>query len=183
MGIVDTASPSISVLDILIPNKVTVIDLSDTSDRVKNIITADLLDKLFKHKLAHADTPRLMIVIEEAHTFISKEKKGQMVATLLLLLELARRGRKRGVCLNIVTQQPAHLPSELLELCNTRIMHRLSSTTNIDVLRESTGNVSDATWDTMPSLGRGESVISSPKYTMAVMTQVRPAASKRLWTE
>jgi DNA helicase HerA-like ATPase len=106
-----------------------------------------------------------------------------MMATLILLLELARRGRKRGICLNIVTQQPAHLPPELLELCNTRIMHRMSSTTNIQSLKESTGNVPEAFWDTLPSLSRGQALIASPRYTQAIIAQVRPVMSKRLATE
>ena len=106
-----------------------------------------------------------------------------MMATLVLLLELARRGRKRGICLNIISQQPARLPPELLELCNTRIMHRMSSATNIEVLKQSTGNVPESFWDTLPSLGRGEAIVASPIYTMAVITQIRPVASRRLTTE
>ena len=180
LEIVDTTAKPVDVNDVLTPKKISVVDLSDASDPVKNIIIADLLDKLFKCKLANPDTPRLFVALEEAHTFISAEKRDKMMATLILLLELARRGRKRGICLNIITQQPARLPAELLELCNTRIMHRMSSTTNIEVLRQSTGNVPESLWDTLPSLGRGEALIASPRYTTAVITQIRPVASRRL---
>jgi DNA helicase HerA-like ATPase len=106
-----------------------------------------------------------------------------MLATLMLIIETARRGRKRGLSLGIVTQQPAHLPSELLELCNTRIIHRMSSSANIDVLKESTGNVPEALWHTVPSLGRGETIISSHKYSRALSVLVRPTSSKRIATE
>jgi DNA helicase HerA-like ATPase len=183
LKIVDAPSPSIDPMDILVPGRITVMDVSDASDPVKNLAIANLLDNLFKHKILHADTSGLFVAIEEAHTFISREKRGRMMATLTLVLELARRGRKRGICLNIVTQQPAHLPPELLELCNTRIIHRMSSSTNIDALRESTGNISAATWDSLPSLGKGEAIISSPKYVSGIVTQVRPVVSKRLATE
>jgi DNA helicase HerA-like ATPase len=103
-----------------------------------------------------------------------------MMGTIAFLLEIARRGRKRGICLGIVTQQPAFLPSELLELCNIRIMHRLSSTTNIGCLRESTGNVPDSMWRLLPSMGVGQAIIASPTYTRSVIAQVRPVASKRI---
>ena len=179
LKIVDTAAKPIGVTDLLKPKKISVVDFSDASDPVKNIVIADLLDKLFKYKIANPDTPRLFIALEEAHTFISREKRERMMATLVLLLELARRGRKRGICLNIISQQPARLPSELLELCNTRIMHRMSSKANIDVLKQSTGNVPESFWETLPSLSRGEALVASPKYTMAIMTRVRPVASKK----
>lgn len=183
LKIVDTSVKPINVMNVLTPKKISVVDFSDASDPVKNIVIADLLDKVFKQKIENPDTPKLFIALEEAHTFISIERREHMMATLVLLLELARRGRKRGICLNIISQQPARLPPELLELCNTRIMHRMSSATNIEVLKQSTGNVPESFWDTLPSLGRGEAIVASPRYTMAVITQIRPAASRRLTTE
>jgi DNA helicase HerA-like ATPase len=144
---------------------------------------AELLHNAFSYKIAHPESAPLLAVIEEAHAFISKEKRDRMLATLLLIIEVARRGRKRGLCLGIVTQQPAHLPSELLELCNTRIIHRMSSITNINCLKESTGNVPEGIWNTIPSLGVGESVISSHKYSRAITVQVRPTVSKRIATD
>lgn len=183
LGVMDAESPPIDVTELLVPGRVSVVDFSDASDPVRNLVIADLLDKLFRYKIENPGTPKILVVLEEAHNFISKEKRDRMLATLMLLLELARRGRKRGICLCIVTQQPAHLPSELLELCNTRIMHRMSSTSNINVLKESTGNVPDSLWETLPSLGRGEAIVASPRYGRAIIAKIRPAASRRLATE
>jgi DNA helicase HerA-like ATPase len=182
-GLIDAEYPSIKIEDILVPGRISIIDFNDASDAIRNMVIADLLDKLFRFKIENPETPRILVILEEAHQFISKERRDRMLATLMLILEIARRGRKRGVCLGIVTQQPSHLPSELLELCNTRIMHRTSSTSNINVLRESTGNVPESLWDILPSLGKGEAVIASPKYNKAVIARVRPAVSKRLAVE
>ena len=181
--IVDVDAPTIKMQDVFKPGRVSVIDFSDASDYVRNAVMADLLRSAFIYKIANPATPQLLIVIEEAHAFISKEKRDRMLATLMLIIETARRGRKRGLSLGVVTQQPAHLPSELLELCNTRIIHRMSSTANIDVLRESTGNVPEGMWNTVPSLGRGESILSSHKYSRALSVLMRPTASKRIATE
>ena len=110
-------------------------------------------------------------------------KMKTMTATFTMLTEMARQGRKRGIGLGFVSQQPALVPSELVELCNTRFMHRISSEPNIRVLRSSTGNVPDSLWSLLPSLGNGEALISSPKFYHAVVAQVRPNMSKRLRVE
>ncbi|MEM3151358.1 MAG: ATP-binding protein [Candidatus Bathyarchaeia archaeon] len=183
LGLIDTEYASINIEEIVVPGRISVIDFSDASDAIRNMVIADLLDKLFRFKIEHPETAKILIILEEAHNFISKEKRERMLATLMLILEIARRGRKRGICLGIVTQQPYHLPSELLELCNTRIMHRMSSTSNINVLKESTGNVPESLWDVLPSLGKGEAIIASPKYNRAVIARIRPVASKRIAVE
>jgi hypothetical protein len=182
-NIIDIEAPDVKMEEILKPGRVTVVDFSDATDAVRNIVMADLLYKTFNYKIAHPETPPLFTVMEEAHAFISKEKRERMLATLMMVIEVARRGRKRGLSLGIVTQQPGHLPSELLELCNTRIIHRMSSTFNIDALRESTGNVPDGMWSTVPSFGRGEAILASHKYTQALSVLMRPTESKRIATE
>jgi hypothetical protein len=184
LGIVDAEAPTVEMKEIFKAGRVSVIDFSDASDYVRNIVIADLLDKTWKYKMKHPESSRLLIVIEEAHAFISKEKRDRMVATLMLLIETARRGRKRGLSLAIVTQQPTHLPTELLELCNTRIIHRVNSTANINVLKESTGNVTEEMWGTVTSLIRGEAIVSTPQYySKALLAMMRPVASKRITTE
>ena len=184
LNMFDVEAPSVSMEDVFKAGRISVVDFSDATDYVRNIVIAELLHKAWKYKIAHPETPKLFIVIEEAHAFISREKRDRMLATLMLLIETARRGRKRGLNLGIVTQQPTHLPTELLELCNTRIIHRTNSTANIDVLRESTGNVPDEMWNTVTSLGRGEAIVSTPQYySRALQILVRPCASKRVATE
>ncbi len=182
-NIVDADAPSVKMEDVFKAGRATVVDFSDATDYVRNIVIAELLHKAFKYKIMNPETPQLFIVIEEAHAFISKEKRDRMLATLMLIIETARRGRKRGLCLGVVTQQPAHIPSEILELCNTRIMHRMSSIPNINVLKESTGTVPEGMWNTVPSLGRGESVIATHKYSRALSVLMRPTASKRIATD
>jgi DNA helicase HerA-like ATPase len=172
--------------ELFIPGRVSVIDLSASIDAVRNIVIAHSLDKIFRAKVEDLhnqfDTP-ILILIEEVHTFVSREKRNQMLGTLTLMNELARRGRKRGISLGLVSQQPARLPPELFETINTRIIHRLSSAVNIKVLRESTGNVPESLWQAVPSLGRGEAVVVSPAYHSAVVAKIRPAATKRLQME
>jgi hypothetical protein len=167
----------------LVPGRISVVDLSESSDIVRNICMAHLLKEIFTYKTRYIESAPILIFMEEVHTFLSKAKMKTMTATCTMLTEMARQGRKRGIGLGFVSQQPALVPSELVELCNTRFMHRISSEPNIRVLRTSTGNVPDSLWSLLPSLGNGEALISSPKFYHAIVAQIRPNTSKRLRVE
>jgi DNA helicase HerA-like ATPase len=163
-----------------VPGKITVIDVSESSDIVRNICIAHLLKELFRYKTQTLESAAIILFVEEVHTFLSKTKRRTMLATLTMFTEMARQGRKRGISLGLISQQPALIPGELLELCNTRLIHRVGSTANINTLRASTGNVPDSLWELLPSLGNGEVLIASPKFDHSVIAQIRPNKSKRL---
>lgn len=164
---------------LLLEGKVSVFDLSYCSDILKNIVIANLLDKVFDHKKAHLDAPRTLVVIEEAHTFISRENRQKMEQTIEMLREIARRGRKRWLGLCFISQQPSHLPNEIFELCNTRIVHSIKSKPNLDSLKLTAGDVSEEMWNNVPTLGIGKAVISSPQYRDPIVVNIRPCETER----
>jgi hypothetical protein len=182
-GVIDTSYERILPEEFCAPGRVSVIDLSESSDILRNICVAHFLNEVFRYKSRNPTTTPLTVFIEEIHTFISKGKSSKMLATLTMLTEMARQGRKRGLSLGIVSQQPSLLPGELIELCNTRFIHRLGSLPNLETLRNSTGNVPESLWGTLSSLGRGEALIASPALEHAIITLVRPNRSKRLKVE
>ncbi len=170
---------SIDPQRMLAPGRVSVIDVSVSNDIIKNLVTADLLRKLFAYKLSHDEAVPTLLVIEEAHSFISREKAQTMHATLQMLRNVARRGRKRWMSLAFVSQQPGHLPPEIFELCNTRIVHTLRSMHNLEVLMSTAGDVGQEMWARCPLLGPGEAIITSPQLKRAVVANIRPAMSQR----
>lgn len=161
------------------PGRVSVLDVSLANDTVKNLVTADLLRKTFAHKIAKEQTPPTLLVIEEAHSFISREKAHTMQATLNMLRNVTRRGRKRWLSVAFVSQQPGHLPPEIFELCNTRLVHTLRSMHNLDALMATTSDVTRELWARCPLLGTGEVVLSSPQLRRSAVVTVRPARSRR----
>jgi DNA helicase HerA-like ATPase len=169
----------LDAVEMLKPGRVNVIDVSMASDTVKNLVTADLLRKAFAYKIAHADGPPSLLVIEEAHSFMSRERVHTMQATLQMLRNVTRRGRKRWLSLAFVSQQPGHLPPEIFELCNTRLVHTLRSMHNLDALMATTGDVTRELWSRCPLLGTGEAILSTPQYHRSVVATIRPAASRR----
>jgi DNA helicase HerA-like ATPase len=102
-----------------------------------------------------------------------------MEQTLDQLRRIARRGRKRWLVLHFVTQSPQHLPSELFELANNKIIHQTTGTENLRVLKVVAGTVNEAIWQDVPSLGRGRAIIVSEQYPHPLIVRIRPAASRR----
>ncbi len=171
--------PSLDPVKMLSPGRVSIIDVSLANDIIKNMVTADLLRKAFALKVTRPDTPPTLLVIEEAHSFISRERVQTMQATLHMLRNVTRRGRKRWLAMAFVSQQPGHLPPELFELCNTRIVHTLRSTHNLDALVATTGDIGQDLWARCPLLGPGQAIVSSPQLARSVVISMRPATSRR----
>ena len=182
-GVIDAAFEKITPENLCVPGRVTVIDVSESSDLLRNLCVSHYLRDVFRYKTRHPQSTPLMLFVEEIHTFISKGKSSRMIATISMLTEMARQGRKRGLGLGIVSQQPALLPTELIELCNTRFIHKLGSPPNLQALRQSTGNVPDSLRALLPSLGKGEVLIASPKFEQAIVAVIRPNRSRRLRVE
>jgi hypothetical protein len=177
--------PNMHSLDpgkMLTAGRVSVLDVSVANDVVKNLVTADLLRKVFAYKIARENAPPTLLVIEEAHAFVSREKGQTMQATLQMLRDVARRGRKRWLSLAFISQQPGHLPPEIFELCNTRIVHTLRSMHNLDVLMSTAGDVGREMWARCPLLGSGEAIVTSPQLKRPVVVTIRPAMSQRRFT-
>jgi DNA helicase HerA-like ATPase len=173
---------SLNPVQMLVPGRVSVIDVCLATEEVKNMVTADLLRKTFALKMTQANMPPTLLVIEEAHSFISRERAQTMKATLHMLRNITRRGRKRWLAMAFVSQQPGHLPPEIFELCNTRIVHTLRSLHNLEALTATTGDVGRDLWNRCPLLGQGQAVLSSPQLNRSVILAVRPAACRRKFT-
>ena len=183
-GIFDSTEDCIDIPDLLKAGTVSVLDLSNSyTVQVNNIVIAYLLRKIFDAKIKDENLPPAMIVIEEAHTFVSKENASKMEALLDRLREVTRRGRKRWLGLCFISQQPSHLPDEIFELCNTKIIHQTTGTKNIQSLKVSGGNINEAIWDDVPVLGQGRSIIISPQFRHPVMTDMRICSTNREHTD
>jgi DNA helicase HerA-like ATPase len=177
--------PNMNALDparMLVPGRVSIFDVSVANDIVKNMVTADLLRKTFALKMLRPELPPTLLVLEEAHSFISRERVQTMQATLHMLRSVTRRGRKRWLAMAFVSQQPGHLPPEIFELCNTRIVHTLRSMHNLDALIATTGDVSRELWARCPLLGQGQAVLTSPQLNRSIIVSVRPSACRQKFT-
>jgi len=180
-------TPPLDMQKLSEPGHLSVIDMSDAGDQqLVNIVIADLLAQMYRYKMGLSEQEntkrKVVLTIEEAHGFVSRERQDKMEQTLDQLRRIARRGRKRWLVLHFVTQSPQHLPSELFELAVNKIIHQTTGTENLRVLKAAAGAVNESIWKDVPTLGRGRAVFVSDKYPHPIIVRVRLAASMRNYT-
>jgi DNA helicase HerA-like ATPase len=181
--------PELPVDDLLVAGRLSVLDVSETDDRSRNIAIAYTLQALFDRVIKtpvgermpnHVPRPRVLVVIEEVHTFVSRASAPKMRSVIDNLQIISRRGRKRWMALALVSQQPGHVPDELFELANTRFIHQLKSVNNLAPVKATTGGVHEALWSTVPALGPGQCLVSGAIFRNPIFVTIRPAMSRRL---
>lgn len=190
LGVFDvrgTARPKYQ--EMLKPGRVSVIDLSDTdSPQLNNLVIADLLrglqeeqERRYREAAAGKTsvTPAL-IVIEEAHEFLSSERVKQMPVLFEQVARIARRGRKRWLGLVFVTQFPQHLPNEVLGLLNNFIIHKITDSTVLSRMQRTIGSIDESLWNRVPRLAPGQALASFSSFSRPLMLAIDPAPCKRL---
>jgi uncharacterized protein len=168
----------------LMPGRVSIIDLSDTdSPQVNNLVIAQLLggiqeqqDNNYREATERNTSPTpVMVFIEEAHEFLSTERIRQMPVLFQQVARIARRGRKRWLGLAFITQLPQHLPDEVLGLINNWVVHKISDANVVSRLRRSIGGVDEGLWDSLPSLAPGQAIVSMSSLARPLLVAIDPS--------
>ncbi len=170
------------------PGQVAVFDLSDVdTPQIRNLAIAELLRGLMEsqndsYKKAMADGQeqdrKVMILIEEAHEFLSDTSK--MRTLYEQVARIAKRGRKRWLGLGFITQLPQHLPDEVLALVNNFILHKISDANVVARLKRTVGNVDEGLWNKMKNLSAGQAVVSLSHMRRGMLVAVDPTPCKLL---
>ena len=179
--------------DLLRPGAVSVIDLSDSgASELNNLVIADLLrgaqkeqekayrayEKAKAKGTAAAAPPRVLLLIEEAHEFLSAERIERMRILAEQVAGIAKRGRKRWLSLAFVTQLPSHLPRQLLSLCNNFILHKLTDPHVVNMLRHTVSGIDESLWSRLPGLAPGQAIVSFGHMTRPLLAAIDPAPCK-----
>ncbi len=184
--------------NLLRPGSLSVIDLSDSGfSELNNIVISDILrgvqdeqeDSYAKYEAARAkgdtatDPPRVLIVIEEAHEFLCEERVNKTPVLFEQVAKIAKRGRKRWLGLCFVTQLPAHLPKQVLSLCNSFVLHKLQDPQVVTMLKRMVGGVDEGLWDRLPNLAAGQAIVSFPHFARPLLVAIDPSQAKLKMTE
>src|SRR6266511_3914123 len=169
---------------------VSIVDLSgtDSATELNNIVIADLLrriqvaqDDAYKWWEEHeheGEFRRVLIVIEEAHEFLSKDRIVKLDNLYQQVARIARRGRKRWLGLVFVTQLPQHLPREVLGLVNNFVLHKINDDTVIRTLKDVIPGIDAGLWRRLPALAPGQAIASFTHMTRPLLIAVDPSGCR-----
>ncbi len=175
--------------NLLKPGHVSIIDLSDSGmSELNNIVIADMLhgmqEEQDKAYVAHEKSkgasalPRTLIVIEEAHEFLSAERIEKMDNLFQQVAKIAKRGRKRWLGLVFVTQLPQHLPRQIFGLVNSYILHKITDPQVVASLRKTVSGIDESLWNRLPGLAPGQAIASFPHMARPLLVSVDPATAE-----
>jgi DNA helicase HerA-like ATPase len=183
---------SLDYAAMLQPGSISIIDLSDTdSSQVNNLVIAQLLKGVLRQQdtnyqaAIETGNPPIpgMILIEEAHEFLSAQRIKDMPVLFQQVARIARRGRKRWLGLTFITQLPQHLPDEVLGLINNWVLHKINDSSVVSRLRRAIGGIDDGLWNRLPNLAPGQAITSFTSLTRPLLVSVDPTPCKLLMVE
>lgn len=132
--------------EILVPNKLSVLDISLTPQNVRALLLAIAMNKVLeqrtaarrKEELAEIElasarrVPMPWIFVDEAHNFLPA---GDEAPSSDVLLKIVKEGRQPGITLVLATQRPERLHADALAQADMIISHRLTAKADIDALK------------------------------------------------
>jgi len=164
------------------PKPITILDLSGIPSSVLNDLIGALLRILYDAIFWARDLPEggrlrpLLLVLEEAHAYLSKENAGTAAAAVR---RIAKEGRKYGVGMMIVSQRPSEIESTILSQCGTIFAMRLANDTDRGHVASAASDNLKGLFDMLPVLRTGEAIIVGEAVSLPVRTLITPPPVNR----
>lgn len=117
-------------------DKITVYDVSQLDDDLLMFFVS-YVSKIIFIKNSHLNSDQRSInvlILEEAHRYISREKEKTQPYGVNFFKKIAREGRKFGVFLSISSQRPSELSGTILSQCNNFILHRIKNNVDLEYM-------------------------------------------------
>jgi DNA helicase HerA-like ATPase len=137
-----------------------------TNSRVRDLITLTLMSMIVDNKLktsadssgekAVKETP-IILALDEAHRYLAKAGGEHSRRLISKFADAARQGRKEGLGLFLITQDPQDIDDTVFKQINTRIILNLSNDAAISTLK-----VKKEFEKRIPYLKKGQMIIQSP---------------------
>ncbi|MDG6244731.1 MAG: ATP-binding protein [Methanolobus sp.] len=133
-----------------------------TNSRIRDIITLTLMSLIVDNKLntsgeaAVKETP-IILGLDEAHRYLAKAGGEHSRRLISKFADAARQGRKEGLGLFLITQDPQDIDETIFKQINTRIILNLSNDAAINSMK-----VKKEFEKRIPYLKKGQMIIQSP---------------------
>mgnify|MGYP003361618010 CR=1 FL=1 len=178
----------------------TVYSFVHANQEIKRILPMLIANMIYaEQKREQSDTDSITrtshLIIDEAHNILSDIQRDDgdnwQSHRLDSFEEIIKEGRKFGFYLTIASQRPADISSTILSQIHNYVIHRLVNDRDLRSLENTMPTLDHSSLMTIPSLGKGQAVLSGtafpvPRFTQVVkITATAPASGDaqltRLW--
>ncbi|HJH32110.1 MAG TPA: ATP-binding protein [Methanosarcinaceae archaeon] len=132
------------------------------SSRIRDLIVLTLMTLVVDNKLSTSgdttvkDTP-IILALDEAHRYLSKASGEHSKKIISKFADAARQGRKEGLGLFLITQDPQDIDDTVFKQINTRVILNLTNDAAINALK-----VQKEYEKRIPYLKKGQMIVHSP---------------------
>jgi len=162
---------------------ISILDLSGVPSAALNDLVGVLLRVLYDALFWARNLPEggrerpLMLVLEEAHSYLGKDHSGAAAAAVR---RIAKEGRKYGVGTMIVSQRPSEIDPTILSQCGTIFAMRLANDTDRNQVAGAAADNLKGLFDMLPVLRTGEAIIVGEAVSLPIRTLIdRPEKDRR----
>jgi DNA helicase HerA-like ATPase len=111
----------------------------------------------------------LLVVMEEAHRYLSKESDGPARA---MVQRIVKEGRKFGIGAMVVSQRPSEVDETILSQCGTFVALRLSNSSDRAKVQASLPDNLAGVVDSLPVLRVGEAIITGEAARLPIRCRI-----------
>jgi hypothetical protein len=169
---------------------ITILDLSGVPSPVMNRLIATLLrivyDALFwsRDKSEGGVNRPLLIVMEEAHAYLSSPKKDFEGPASRIARRIVKEGRKYGIGAMVISQRPSEVDETILSQCGTFFALRLSNSNDRNRVQGTLPDNLSGLMDMLPILRTGEAVITGEAVRLPMRARIQlPSVDRRPQSE
>ncbi|MBD0269856.1 MAG: ATP-binding protein [Cyanobacteria bacterium Co-bin8] len=172
--------------DLFEPGRVTVLQMNEISQEEQQVICAAVLRQSYQARMntardkINADDENYLpypvfILIEEAHRFAPANEPSRCKMILRTILS---EGRKFGMGVGLITQRPGKLDSDVLSQCMSQFLMRIVNPVDQESLKYGVEAAGRDLLKELPSLTKGQVIISGACVNTPVLCQIRKRLTK-----
>ena len=156
----------------------TIVNLLHVDRMTKNVIPIILCKSAYlNHKLINSTRENTThLIIDEAHNILNAGS-GEVGDywrdyRLDIFEEIIKEGRKFGFYLTLSSQRPADISPTIISQIHNYFIHRLVNEIDLRMIERTMPTLDRASFDVIPTLGKGECVVTGTAFSLPVFTVV-----------
>jgi len=127
----------------------------------------------FKSNPTNRENENILLVLEEAHRYISTTSTDQI--NNYYIDKLAREGRKFGVNLLVSTQRPSEVSNTVISQCNSLIVHKITNIRDLEFIRNTIEYDDKNQIDLLTSLKQQQALVLGEAFAFSSLIRIADA--------